>query len=82
MEVEVSSSLEVERREEGWKGVGGEGGRERGRKGKPFSTVQNLPPQKKRCAVVHHYAVISPLIYEIQITSKAEINSKSKIIRK
>lgn len=41
MEAEVSSSLEVERREEGRKGVGGEGGmeREEERKGNPFSTV-------------------------------------------
>lgn len=41
MEVEVSSSLEVERREEGRKGVGGEGEREREeeRKGNTFLTV-------------------------------------------
>ena len=41
MEVEVSSSLEVERREEGRTGVGGEGGREREeeRKGNTFLTV-------------------------------------------
>lgn len=68
----MSSSLEVERREEGRKGVGGEGGRGREeKKESPFLQYKTSHHRKK-----------DGQLYEIQITSKAEINSKSKIIRK